>query len=223
LYLVVAFLIPPLFALLAISDRKRGAGIQILGALWGLITIGIPLVVLVALLLPTITARSLARLAGTPAVITTPSVAAAFPTSLPLTSRPRTSTPVVWIPPWAPDGAIKSYMAPDHLGQTVWVCGPVQSLARDQCSGLAKASGKCQPDEWATLYLGTGISTSNPIVSLFKSAFEVGPTYWQTLVGNPVCAHGQIENLKIYSQDGSSYYEQLAVEVTSASEFMDGR
>ena len=156
-----------------------------------------------------------ARSTYTPSPLFTPS------TALPQAPNRPNVTPFAWIPTWAPQGAIKSYMAPDHLGETVWACGPVYALGKDRCSGIALPPGTCQPDQWATLYLGSGMSSSNPIIRVLKASFP--GTYWGRLVGNAVCAYGKVEKLRIYTDDGSAYYEELAIQVTTPSALLDGR
>jgi hypothetical protein len=144
-----------------------------------------------------------------PALSPTPS--RILPTEIPTRRAP---TQVVYIPEWAPEGAIRSYRAPSHIGETLWVCGPILGRRTSNCPAFSQAAGKCTPEPWVAYKFGTGISVSNPNIRVWINYFDVGTTYWDILENKTVCAFGTLQNVKFYNADGTMYSEQLTIDIT---------
>ena len=153
----------------------------------------------------------------------TQGIAAMQPTEIPrsrsalaTTAMPTTAP---YLPDWAPNGAIKSYMSNRHLGEAVWVCGPIYSVT-DMCTYY---DDWCNADHRVRVTLGLSFGASAPTIRIWKSQLPIEPyRYFSRKEGQPICVFGIPQIVKEMREDqfGTFQTELLVIDLTSMDQLM---
>ena len=204
-YLLTALVLWPIFLVLIATDQRIANLVRAMAILLLVVFLAAPILVVVGLVgLPPAFYSSIP---STPTSQRSTQLPTKTQTS-PLLVAP---TPLPWLPPWAPSGAIRSYNAPSYAGETIWICGPVTSGWYDESSSTSRAVFEISSVNFEG---GHGVYIRGD-ADLFPSK------PWVLYDGERVCAHGTVKTVPLAYPGGFPAINRIVVDVFEISDFRD--